>query len=71
MVENEPAEDPVSTSGNQGRGRFFPTKPPGDELEFADQIPGCLGMIVRVIANALWLMGAFVIVYQLVQWLRH
>jgi hypothetical protein len=73
MVKNEPAEDPVPTNDDHGRGRFFPTKPTGDPLDFATElitrlVPGRIG---KVIAIAVWLIAMSFIVIEWLQWIRH
>jgi hypothetical protein len=70
MVKNEPAED-ESTNGGHGRGRIFPTKPPGDPLDFAAEliiglIPGRIGKVIAIIVTIVVLrVGAAVTVLQL------
>jgi len=73
MGKNEPAEDPPSTNGDHGRGRFFPTKPPGDPLDFATELITRLmpGRIGKVIAIALVAICASFIVIEWLQWIRH
>jgi hypothetical protein len=73
MVKNEPAEDPASTKDDQGRGRFFSTRPTGDPLEFATGLITSLvpGRIGKAIAIAVWLVGASLIVFEWFQWMRH
>src|SRR5579871_2646472 len=75
MVNKEPAEEPAEdpTKDHQGRGRFFPTRPTSDPLEFATELITSLmpGRIGKVIAIAVWLIGASLIVLEWFQWMRH
>lgn len=62
----------ASTKDHQGRGRFFPTRPTSDPLEFAIELITSLvpGRIGKVIAIAVRLVGASFIVLEWFQWMR-
>jgi hypothetical protein len=71
MVKNEPAKDAAPTNGSHGRGRFFPTKPSSDPLDFAAHlitgpIPGRVGKVVATgVVILVLLVGAAVAVLEI------